>query len=95
VARLLALGLERAAPTAEETEEMNEAFTDPQLLELVAAMAVELSERYGWPDERATKVVGDYAAKARQQYRAEGALFGDDEHGLYCWLTELLHEREA
>jgi hypothetical protein len=30
-----------------------------------------------------------------QQYRAEGAPFGDDESGLYHWLTELLHEREV
>jgi len=58
-------------------------------------MAVELTERYGWPHERATEVVRDYAAKARQHYRAEGAPFGDDEAGLYHWLTELLHEREV
>ena len=74
---------------------MSEAFTDPHLLELLAGMAVELTERYGWPQERATEVVRDYAAKARQHYRAEGAPFGDDEAGLYRWLTELLHQRGA
>jgi hypothetical protein len=73
---------------------MSEPFTDPHLLALLAGMAVELTERYGWPPERATEVVRDYAAKARQHYRAEGAPFGDDETGLYRWLTELLHERE-
>ena len=74
---------------------MSEAFTDPHLLELLASMAVDLTERYGWPRERATEVVYDYVAKARQHYRAEGAPFGDDETGLYRWLTELLHEREV
>jgi len=74
---------------------MSEPFTDPHLLALLARMAVELTERYGWPHERATEVVRDYAAKARQHYRAEGAPFGDDEAGLYHWLTELLHEREV
>jgi hypothetical protein len=73
---------------------MSEVFTDPHLLELLAGMAVDLTERYGWPRERAAEVVHDYAAKARQQYRAEGAPFGDDESGLYRWLTELLHKRE-
>jgi hypothetical protein len=73
---------------------MSEEFTYPQLLELLAGMAVELTERYGWPHERAAEVVRDYASKARQHYRAEGAPFGDDEAGLYQWLTELLHERE-
>ena len=50
---------------------MSEAFTDPHLLELLAGMAIDLTERYGWPHERATEVVFDYAAKARQHYRAE------------------------
>jgi hypothetical protein len=74
---------------------MSEAFTDPSLLELLVGMAVELIERYGWPHERASEVVRDYAAKARQHYRAEGAPFGDDEAGLYRWLTELLRERQV
>ena len=74
---------------------MSEAFTDPQLLELLAGMAVDLTERYGWPRERSSEVVNDYAAKARQHYRAEGAPFGDDESGLYRWLTELLHGDEV
>jgi hypothetical protein len=74
---------------------MSESFTDPHLLKLLAGMAVDLTERYGWPRERSTKVVSDYAAKARQHYRAEGAPFGDDESGLYRWLTELLNEREV
>ena len=74
---------------------MSESFTDPQLVELLGGMAVELGERYGWSRERAAEVVGDYAAKARLHYRAEGAPFGDDERGLYRWLTELLHQREA
>lgn len=74
---------------------MSESFTDPHLLELLASMAVDLTERYGWPRERAADVVRDYATKARQHYRAEGAPFGDDEAGLYRWLTELLHEREV
>jgi hypothetical protein len=73
---------------------MSEAFTDPHLLELLAGMAADLTERYGWPRERAAEVAHDYAAKASRQYRAEGAPFGDDESGLYRWLTELLHERE-
>ena len=73
---------------------MSEPFTDPHLRELLAGMAVELAERYGWPHERAIEVVGDYVAKARQHYRAEGAPFGDDESGLYRWLTGLLDKRE-
>jgi hypothetical protein len=74
---------------------MSEAFTDPHLLGLLAGMAVELTERYGWPLERSAEVVSDYVAKARQHYRAEGAPFGDDEFGLYRWLTDLLNEREV
>jgi len=74
---------------------MSEPFTDPQLLELLAGMAVDLTERYDWSRERAAEVVRDYAAKARQQYWAEGAPFGNDESGLYRWLTELLYRREA
>ncbi len=74
---------------------MREPLPDTQLLELLATMAVELSERYGWPHDRAAEVVYDYAAKARQHYRAEGAPFGEDDSGLYRWLTELLHQREA
>ena len=73
---------------------MSEPFMDPQLRELLDGMAVELSERYDWPRERATEVVRDYATKARQQYWAEWAPFGDDENGLYRWLTELLHRRD-
>ena len=73
---------------------MSAIFTDPHLLELLAGTAVDLTERYGWPRERSSEVVNDYAAKARQHYRAEGAPFGDNESGLYRWLTELLHERE-
>lgn len=69
---------------------MTETFDDPQLLELFAAMAVQLTEQFNWSHERAALVVRDYAAKARQHYRAEGAPFGDDERGLYRWLTEYL-----
>jgi hypothetical protein len=83
-----------AKPT-KEARYMREPVTDPPLRELLAGMAVELSARYGWPRERATEVVQDYAAKARQHYRAEGAPFGDDDRGLYRWLTELLDQREA
>jgi hypothetical protein len=68
---------------------MTESFDDPQLRELLADMAVQLSQEFDWPHERAVAVARDYAAKARQHYRAEGAPFGDDEMGLHRWLTEL------
>jgi hypothetical protein len=58
-------------------------------------MADQLTQQFAWERERAGEVVADYAAKARQHYRAEGAPFGDDEHGLYRWLTELLRPPQA
>ena len=58
-------------------------------------MADQLTQQFAWEHERADEVVADYAAKARQHYRAEGAPFGDDERGLYRWLTELLQSPQA
>jgi hypothetical protein len=53
---------------------------------LISAMAHHQAHRHQCSLATATRQIRGLVAEAREEYRAAGAPYGDDERGFYRWL---------
>jgi len=56
------------------------------LTELLAKLAVQLSDERRWSLTKAARSVLEQKSVWRERYRAAGAPFGDDDDGFARWL---------